>query len=156
MAASDSSLTRARRRSRANRSASRGIHVLVCARCTSVSNDSLMNRSMVSVLSCPSKRRFSRSAAVRICSFSAVVRVMVMISSHVCACRGTGWGSEKAARWAAAIPAMSRATGKAGAGAEGDAGVGVEFRWTKLANTADAPLAPMRWARPRRFVLTNS
>jgi hypothetical protein len=49
--------------------------VLVWARCTSLSSDSFMKRSIVSALSWPSKRRLRRSAASRICSFSAVVSV---------------------------------------------------------------------------------
>ena len=63
---SASSLTRARSRSRAKRSASNGIQVLVVARPTSVSSESFMNRSMVSVLRVPENWRWRRSAACRI------------------------------------------------------------------------------------------
>ena len=63
---SDSSLTKARSRSWAKRSASNGIQVLVVARPTRLSRESFMNRSMVSVLRVPENWRCNRSAACRI------------------------------------------------------------------------------------------
>ena len=112
--------------------------MLVCARSTRVSSDSFMNRSMVSVLSCPSKRRFSHSQLSNLSIFGGGEG-----DGHdflLCGCLvWDGSGSETAARRAAAIPAMSRAIGKTGAGARAIPGVGVEIRWTKLATTADAP-----------------